>query len=436
MKIRPTLLALVLLTLGASIAVAQPGSQSDQVERKYRVVETDRCPSDRPWAVVLVKSSEDEESVAEENGGEESTQSKREILECHVSEEAALQRVADLKASEADATEPGANGGSATAPLGEEGSRGEQPPAAEEPGPTEPPTEGPAPTEPPTEGPAPTEPPTEGPAPTEPPKPAPSPEAPDSSPATDSVTTTATATLSADAGDGLFILKCGSSHLAQVDPIVSPGTTSAHLHEFFGNRSTNDNSTYQSMVAAGTTCPSADTAGYWSPALVGPDGKVVRADGISAYYRNDPVRYAATVPFPRDFRMVAGGAGSPPAIAFWSCKNEGTRYTSAPKCDDGSFPRAIVHFPQCWDGVRLDSPDHRSHVAYPRKDVCPATHPVKLPHIKLYVRFPQSVGGSGYVFSDGMQVAHADFWNTWQQPALEELVVRCLNAGVDCGRQR
>jgi hypothetical protein len=73
MKIRPTLLALVLLTLGASIAVAQPGSQSDQVERKYRVVETDRCPSDRPWAVVLVKSSEDEESVAEENGGEEST---------------------------------------------------------------------------------------------------------------------------------------------------------------------------------------------------------------------------------------------------------------------------------------------------------------------------------------------------------------------------
>jgi hypothetical protein len=61
---------------------------------------------------------------------------------------------------------------------------------------------------------------------------------------------------------------------------------------------------------------------------------------------------------------------------------------------------------------------------------------VKLPHIKLYVRFPQSVGGPGYVFSDGTQVAHADFWNTWQQPALEELVARCLKAGVDCGRQR
>jgi hypothetical protein len=96
----------------------------------------------------------------------------------------------------------------------------------------------------------------------------------------------------------------------------------------------------------------------------------------------------------------------------------------------------IVHFPQCWDGVRLDSPDHRSHVAYPRGDVCPSTHPVKLPHIKLYVRFPQSIGGPGYVLSDGTQVAHADFWNTWQQPALADLVARCLNAGVDCGRQR
>jgi hypothetical protein len=190
------------------------------------------------------------------------------------------------------------------------------------------------------------------------------------------------------------------------------------------------------MVGAGTTCPTADTAGYWSPALLGPDGKVVRAGGISAYYKNDPVGYAATVPFPRDFRMIAGGVGSPPAVAFWSCKSEGVRYTSAPKCDDGTFPRMIVHFPQCWDGVRLDSPDHRSHVAYPRRDVCPGTHPVKLPHIKLYVRFPQSIGGPGYVFSDGTQIAHADFWNTWQQPALEQLVARCLNAGVDCGRQR
>jgi len=241
---------------------------------------------------------------------------------------------------------------------------------------------------------------------------------------------------SAETRDGLFILKCGPSHLAQVDPIVSPGTTSAHLHEFFGNRSTNANSTYASMVAAGTTCPNRnDTAGYWSPALIGPSGSVVNADGISAYYKNDPVSYSTTQPFPPDFRMVAGGPGSL-AVAFWSCKSEGVKYSSPPKCASSTFPRAIVHFPQCWDGVRLDSPDHRSHVAYPRSGACPSTHRVKVPHVKLYIRFPQSIGGPGYAFSDGNLIPHADYWNTWQQPALVDLVRRCLNAGVDCGQVR
>jgi len=236
---------------------------------------------------------------------------------------------------------------------------------------------------------------------------------------------------------GLFIIKCAPSHLAQIDPIVAPGGASGHLHEFFGNRSTNENSTYQSMVAAGTTCPHPkDTAGYWSPALIGPDGKVVNASGISAYYKNDPVSYSNTVPFPPDFRIIAGGTGSAPAVAFWSCKSEGVRYYSPPKCDSTTFPRAIVHFPQCWDGERRDSTDHRSHMAYPRRGVCPATHPVKLPHIKLYIRFPQSIGGPGYVFSDGTTLPHADFWNTWQQPGLEDLVKRCLNAGVNCGQIR
>lgn len=46
-------------------------------------------------------------------------------------------------------------------------------------------------------------------------------------------------------------------------------------------------------------------------------------------------------------------------------------------------------FPTCWDGVNLDSPDHREHVAYPASGTfesggpCPATHPVRLPQILL-----------------------------------------------------
>lgn len=42
----------------------------------------------------------------------------------------------------------------------------------------------------------------------------------------------------------------------------------------------------------------------------------------------------------------------------------------------------------CWDGVNLDSPNHKSHVAFPLDDSpfqrgspCPASHPVRLPQL-------------------------------------------------------
>jgi hypothetical protein len=49
---------------------------------------------------------------------------------------------------------------------------------------------------------------------------------------------------------------------------------------------------------------------------------------------------------------------------------------------------------RCWDGVNLDSPDHKSHIAYPTAGpasfhtdggACPASHPVKIPQLMLEV---------------------------------------------------
>lgn len=45
---------------------------------------------------------------------------------------------------------------------------------------------------------------------------------------------------------------------------------------------------------------------------------------------------------------------------------------------------------RCWDGVNLDSTDHKSHVAYPSGSfetggACPSTHPVKLPQVMYEV---------------------------------------------------
>lgn len=49
-------------------------------------------------------------------------------------------------------------------------------------------------------------------------------------------------------------------------------------------------------------------------------------------------------------------------------------------CPDGI--RTELMFPSCWDGVNVDSADHKSHVAYPDLVIngdCPDTHPVRLP---------------------------------------------------------
>ena len=64
--------------------------------------------------------------------------------------------------------------------------------------------------------------------------------------------------------DGIFRSTCLPSHVAMDDPIVHPGEAGAsHQHEFFGNKTTNADSTYANLRAGGTTCRIlADTAAY------------------------------------------------------------------------------------------------------------------------------------------------------------------------------
>jgi hypothetical protein len=77
------------------------------------------------------------------------------------------------------------------------------------------------------------------------------------------------------------------------------------------------------------------------------------------------------------------------------------------KLDTEGFPknpcpggiRSNILYPTCWDGVNLDSPDHKSHVAYPVEGPasfsgtgiagkCPSTHPVTIPQVMLEVSHP------------------------------------------------
>jgi hypothetical protein len=208
-----------------------------------------------------------------------------------------------------------------------------------------------------------------------------------------------------------FQVRCFSSHVAQVDPIVSPGGVSHHEHEFFGNRSTDANSTYASMIASTTNCSTkADTAAYWTPTVYKGD-RLIKAKSLLIYYRGDRDGDEITHAFPIDLRIVS----------------DDFHFGAA-----GAADKLRVTFPGCWDGVHLDSPDHRSHMAFGGAD-CPASHPVRVPAITEVFRYDEAVTG-GRLSSGDFSTGHADFWNTWQQGELVALVGRCLNSSIDCGR--
>jgi len=238
-----------------------------------------------------------------------------------------------------------------------------------------------------------------------------------------------------------FIESCRFSHRAPDDPIVFPNKPGAsHEHTFVGNRTTNAFSTYSSLRSSGTTCERADDmAAYWVPMLY-EGATAVPPQGATIYYRRGT--FAPVSTFPNDLRMIAGDATatSPQSmrVTFWSCgAASGVPPSSTvPECPEsrGSFLRLHIRFPSCWDGRRLDSTDHKSHMAYATGRGCPWTHPVSVPAIAQIYRYPTR-GGEGFSLASGGQFsAHADFVNAWRPSSLKTLVDDCLNALVHCGR--
>jgi hypothetical protein len=90
--------------------------------------------------------------------------------------------------------------------------------------------------------------------------------------------------------------------------------------------------------------------------------------------------------------------------------------------------RAQVFFPSCWDGVNLDSSDHKSHMAYPIQNYnggdCPASHPVHLVSLfyEMFVhveQFPYNAGSWVWSFGDNMGLGfHADFQDGWTDKSI------------------
>jgi hypothetical protein len=242
---------------------------------------------------------------------------------------------------------------------------------------------------------------------------------------------------------GNFSVFCTFTHRAPDDPIVYPGRPGlSHSHDFFGNTSTGAFSTYDSLRAGHTSCTNKmDASGYWVPTL-SYKGKAVSPQTPAIYYVANGKPVGSFRAFPAGLAMVAGDAHATHPAAegnvTWGCAfpSRIRHHRTAPRCPRGRNLELTVRFQDCWDGSRIDSADHRSHVAYATHGACPADHPVALPMINA--RFQWAVrGGKDVTLASGPSyTAHADFFNAWDQPTLEALVARCLNQGVECGEVR
>jgi hypothetical protein len=237
--------------------------------------------------------------------------------------------------------------------------------------------------------------------------------------------------------DGVFHITCAYSHSLRDDPIVFPGIHGAsHTHDFYGATTTDASSTATTLQASPTTCSKAsDHSGYWQPALYA-NGTAQIPKDVLVYYKGT----SGTVAFPTGLRMIAGDAHAKieqsPSVTTWRCRPNGvTKVTTFPACAMGQSISTRVEFPNCWDGVNLDSADHKSHMAYGSLSRCPADHPVAVPRLTVHVRWHKIAPdpATASLASGSTVTMHADFFNAWDQTTLASLVSQCLNANVQCG---
>lgn len=254
--------------------------------------------------------------------------------------------------------------------------------------------------------------------------------------------------------DAFVRMSCAGPLLVErADPIVNPGGVAGHMHNIVGGNGFKFSMGYKDALSATcSTCKAKkDKSNYWIPHLYAKmkNGTFysVGNSGATIYYlqRNDPPTQEI-LPFPEGFRMLAGdplrrtyqeGNVEQKAISF-VCLGGTTGQTPLipnAKCPSGL--RVQIVMPSCGDG-RLDSPDHKSHMAYPSgtdNGTCPPTHPKR--YITLFYEFIYDIsrfdsewvnGKHPFMLSNGDPTGcglHADFVNGWDVPTLARVIKEC-----------
>ncbi|KAK0614874.1 hypothetical protein B0T17DRAFT_582536 [Bombardia bombarda] len=289
------------------------------------------------------------------------------------------------------------------------------------------------------------------------------------------------------AAQNMLRFACSQLVVDRVDPLVNPGIRyTPHLHQIVGGNSFNlsmDPSTHD--LAAQSTCTSCsftqDLSNYWTAVMFfkakngtfqrvpqvgngGPQGSLINKGGLDVYY----IPSGKVTAFKPGFRMLAGNAANtdPKKVSSgnichrcWTSTSDnnfvggapcsGTDTVDIPQDTKCKMIRQTIIFPTCWDGKNLDSPDHKSHVAYGSGSgangggSCPSTHPVKLPQIMYELMWnvskfmdksiwPDSGPALMYSMNLGGAAAHGDYVFGWKGDSLQKAMDKNCNLNKDC----
>ncbi|KAJ9504450.1 hypothetical protein H2202_000506 [Exophiala xenobiotica] len=271
----------------------------------------------------------------------------------------------------------------------------------------------------------------------------------------------------------------------RIDPIMSPGLPSQHLHVTFGASNLGLDSTIEELLASNCTSCSItqDHSAYWAPRMYfqhsnGTLQMVPTSGGMTVYYFTEGpgAGWGENVTaFPQNFRMIAGmspkrafyGPQPGPPMSLWQDSDRTQQslmekavgfnclhYDTSPNegalevhymrnktfldetCTDGI--RAEMMFPSCWNGKDLDSQNHTTHIAYPyeiKYGDCPPDYPVRLP-VLFYETIYQTNLFKGidgqFVFANGDPTGygyHGDFICGWDEGVLQQAInnAACTN---------
>ncbi|KAN0080785.1 protein of unknown function (DUF1996) domain containing protein [Elaphomyces granulatus] len=277
--------------------------------------------------------------------------------------------------------------------------------------------------------------------------------------------------------EAFWRLPCrGRSGIARMDPIVQPGKISDHVHAIHGASNfafTVDQESLQQSNC--TSCAiTQDKSAYWTPALYfryanGSTTLVDQVGGMLAYYFLNGENIKS---FPNNFRMIAGDTHQrnftwpvpdPPKsdwagaqVSQFALQQKGIgfnclNYNIQPEpslyrhylpdkayldahCVDGV--RFELMFPSCWNGKDVDTPDHKSHMAYPDLVMtgdCPNGFQTRLASLfyeTIWNTYAFKDDEGEFIISNGDPTGfgyHGDFMQGWNPDTLQQAIDTCTS---------